>query len=38
MGNPFFDASILNSPYDYPEQHWELDSSGVSSQTIGALD
>jgi hypothetical protein len=23
--NPFFDHPILNSPYEYPKCHWELD-------------
>ena len=23
----FFDAPVLNSPYEYPAQHWELDES-----------
>ena len=26
--NPFFERPILNSPYEYPRQHWELDESG----------
>jgi type III restriction enzyme len=26
--NQFFEKPILNSPYDYPGRHWELDSSG----------
>ena len=25
MSNPFFERPILNSPYEYPRQHWELD-------------
>ncbi len=25
---PFFDGPIVNSPYEYPHQHWELDESG----------
>ncbi|GHT00226.1 restriction endonuclease [Synergistales bacterium] len=25
MGNPFFDQPILNSPYEQPAKHWELD-------------
>ena len=28
MSNRFFEKPILNSPYDYPGQHWELDASG----------
>ena len=25
--NPFFEKPILNSPYEYPLAHWELDKS-----------
>ncbi|MHB1669653.1 BPTD_3080 family restriction endonuclease [Thiomonas sp.] len=32
--NPFFDHPILNSPYEYPHRHWELDSSGQPTQGI----
>lgn len=32
--NPFFDHPILNSPYDYPKRHWELDSTGQPTQQI----
>ena len=28
MENPFFDYPIINSPYAYPSQHWELDEEG----------
>jgi type III restriction enzyme len=31
-GNPFFDRPILNSPYSYPTQHWELDEEGQPTQ------
>jgi type III restriction enzyme len=34
MSNPFFDEPILNSPYNYPSRHWELDSSGQPTQKI----
>ena len=34
MNNPFFDAPILNSPYEYPDRHWELDSGGLPTQQI----
>ncbi|NTW54900.1 MAG: DEAD/DEAH box helicase family protein [Chlorobaculum sp.] len=34
MDNPFFDHPILNSPYDYPKRHWELDSSGQPTQCV----
>ncbi|HLK69546.1 MAG TPA: DEAD/DEAH box helicase family protein [Bryobacteraceae bacterium] len=32
MSNPFFEQPILNSPYDYPTRHWELDPSGQPTQ------
>ncbi len=32
MSNPFFDHPILNSPYEYPRRHWELDESGQPTQ------
>jgi hypothetical protein len=28
MSNPFFDHPILNSPYECPRRHWELDEAG----------
>ena len=34
MNNKFFEHPILNSPYDYPNKHWELDSSGQPTQRI----
>ncbi|MEW4530635.1 BPTD_3080 family restriction endonuclease [Maioricimonas sp. JC845] len=34
MANAFFDQPILNSPYEYPQQHWELDSQGQPTQKI----
>jgi type III restriction enzyme len=34
MGNPFFEHPILNSPYEYPKRHWELDGSGQPTQKI----
>lgn len=34
MDNPFFDQPILNSPYDYPARHWELDETGQPTQQI----
>src|SRR5437868_1440670 len=30
----FFEKPILNSPYDYPGRHWELDTSGQPTQKI----
>ena len=34
MSNPFFDHPILNSPYECPRRHWELDDSGQPTQQI----
>ena len=34
MSDPFFDHPILNSPYEYPSRHWELDESGQPTQKI----
>ena len=28
MSEQFFDRPVLNSPYEYPARHWELDESG----------
>jgi len=28
MAEQFFERPILNSPYEYPRKHWELDSDG----------
>ncbi len=30
----FFDHPILNSPYDCPQRHWELDDQGQPTQQI----
>lgn len=30
----FFERPILNSPYEYPDQHWELDESGQPTQQV----
>jgi type III restriction enzyme len=32
MSNPFFDHPILNSPYELPQRHWELDDDGQPTQ------
>jgi type III restriction enzyme len=32
--NPFFDHPILNSPYEQPGRHWELDEHGQPTQKI----
>jgi type III restriction enzyme len=34
MENEFFDRPILNSPYEYPKRHWELDEHGQPTQRI----
>ena len=30
----FFEQPILNSPYEYPARHWELDESGQPTTQI----
>ena len=30
----FFDRPILNSPYEYPARHWELDATGQPTNRI----
>jgi len=32
--NRFFERPILNSPYEYPRKHWELDKHGQPTQKI----
>jgi type III restriction enzyme len=34
MDNRFFERPILNSPYEYPIRHWELDDQGQPTQQI----
>lgn len=34
MDNRFFEQPILNSPYDYPSRHWELDAQGQPTQQV----
>jgi hypothetical protein len=34
VANPFFDQPILNSPYEYPRRHWELDNQSQPTQQI----
>jgi type III restriction enzyme len=34
MDNRFFEQPVLNSPYDYPQKHWELDEQGQPTQKI----
>ena len=34
MSDQFFERPILNSPYEYPAQHWELDADGQPTTKI----
>ena len=34
MSDRFFDRPILNSPYEYPSRHWELDETGQPTSRI----
>src|SRR5438105_674820 len=34
MDSHFFERPILNSPYEYPSRHWELDALGQPTQRI----
>ncbi len=34
MNNQFFEKPILNSPYEDPSRHWELDNQGQPTQQI----
>jgi type III restriction enzyme len=34
MDNQFFEKPVLNSPYEYPQWHWELDEEGQPTQQI----
>lgn len=34
MDDRFFTEPILNSPYEYPSRHWELDDDGQPTQRI----
>ena len=34
MSTSFFEKPILNSPYEYPSSHWELDENGQPTQRI----
>ena len=36
MSEDFFRQPILNSPYDYPSRHWELDSARQPTQNVAA--
>ncbi|HET7585176.1 MAG TPA: DEAD/DEAH box helicase family protein [Gemmatimonadaceae bacterium] len=34
MDNRFFEQPVLNSPYEYPARHWELDEIGQPTHQI----
>ena len=34
MDPKFFEQPILNSPYEYPSRHWELDASGQPTNKL----
>jgi len=34
MNNLFFEHPVINSPYQYPARHWELDDQGQPTQKI----
>jgi hypothetical protein len=34
MSSAFFERPILNSPYEYPARHWELDGDRQPTGTI----
>jgi len=34
MSEQFFEKPILNSPYEYPKRHWELDEDGQPTQKV----
>jgi type III restriction enzyme len=34
MSERFFERPILNSPYECPRQHWELDDDGQPTNRI----
>ena len=34
LTDAFFDKPILNSPYEHPSRHWELDDAGQPTQKI----
>ena len=36
MEDLFFTHPVLNSPYEYPSRHWELDESGQPTHRISA--
>ena len=34
MSDQFFNRPILNSPYEYPSRHWELDETGQPTSRV----
>ena len=34
MTDRFFERPVLNSPYDYPARHWELDERGQPTNRV----
>ncbi|MBF0307708.1 MAG: restriction endonuclease, partial [Alphaproteobacteria bacterium] len=36
MASDFFERPILNSPYAYPDRHWELDADGQPTNQIAS--
>jgi len=34
MSDLFYERPVINSPYDYPARHWELDDEGLPTQRI----
>ncbi|MYC08024.1 MAG: restriction endonuclease [Chloroflexi bacterium] len=34
MPGNFFDSPVLNSPYGYPDRHWELDENNQPTQRV----
>ncbi len=34
MSDRFFEKPILNSPYEYPRQHWKLDDAGQPTEEV----
>ena len=34
MADSFFERPILNSPYAYPDRHWELDDDGQPTNIV----
>jgi type III restriction enzyme len=36
MNVDFFEHPVLNSPYEYPARHWQLDDAGQPTQEVAA--